>query len=61
MKEKEDYLEEERQKKLYEIRLKFAKRTIVKFIEQHYPAWKKKKLRASKKKGKYKYNPKSTK
>lgn len=60
MKEKEDYLEGERQKKLYEIRLRFAKRTIVKFIEQHYPAWKKRKLRASKKKSKHKFNLKPT-
>lgn len=55
MKEKEEYLENLRQQKLYEIRVKIAKRTIVKFIEQYYPAWKKKKLKAMKKKKKYKY------
>lgn len=55
MKEREEYLEQRRQQKLYEIRLKIAARTIVKFIEDHYPAWKKKKLK-SKKRIKYKFS-----
>ncbi len=56
MAEKEEYIEQQRQNKLAEIRIKIARRTIAKFIEQHYPAWKKKRLRTSKKKGKYGYN-----
>lgn len=54
MREREEYVEEQRKQKLEEIRLKIATRTIVKFIEDHYPAWKKKKLKSSKKKKKYK-------
>lgn len=60
MKEKEEYLESEWQKKIYEMRVKFARRTIVKFIEQNYPAWKKRKLKASRKKGKSKYFTRSS-
>lgn len=55
MKEKEEYIESLRQQRLYEIRVSIAKRTIVNFIEQYYPAWKKRKQKAMKKKSKYKY------
>lgn len=54
--EKEEYLEDQRQKKLYEIRIKIAKRIIVKFIEKYYPMWKKNKLKLTKKRSKYRYN-----
>lgn len=55
MKEKEEYIESLRQQRLYEIRVSIAKRTIVNFIEQYYPAWKKRKQKTMKKKSKYKY------
>lgn len=58
MKEKEEYLEQQRLRKLYEIRVRMAQRTIVKFVEQYYPSWKKRrmKMKAAKKKNKYKFN-----
>lgn len=55
MQEKEVYLESVRQQKLQEIKMKIAERTIVKFIEKYYPIWKLKKMKATKKKSKYRF------